>query len=157
MPDTTHDLLSQALNLAQGPLAEAGVFAKVTRADNLLRADAQHVEEECYYAASIEADRVWVGWYTPDRWLSESVEADLVHTGDKIAELLEDELVDQGLPAGRPEVQHFRNEDKVFVFRSQLDLPEEPAAAAQVIVKTLLAYQACFVALGDMGPDEDEF
>jgi len=156
MPDILPELIAQALDLARAPLAESGDFADVRRTKDVLRCDALHVEAECYYAVTVKDDSVWVGWYTPDRWLSGSVEADLVHTGDKIAELLEDEMADQGLPAGRPEVQHFRNEEKVFVFRSKLSLPEDPAAAGELIAKTVLAYQACFVELGDMGPEEDE-
>lgn len=156
MPDTNPDLITAAFKLAQPILTEAGDFAQVSLDATALRCDALHVEEECYYAATAEPDGLWIGWYTPDRWLSESVEADLVHTGDKIDELIEDERVDQGLPAGKPEVQHFRSRDKVFVFRSKLELPEDPTEAAALIAKTLLAYQACFVELGDMGPDEDE-
>lgn len=143
--DTHHALYDQAV----APLQAAGVFASVARTDAGLRCDAQHVEEDCYYAVTTEDDGVWVGWYTPDRWLSESVEADLVHTGDKIEELVDEELVDAGYP-GKLSVQHFRNDDKVFVFRSKLDAP-----SAESIVVALLAYQACFVELGDMGPDED--
>lgn len=154
MPDTA--TLSTVFDAALQPLAETGDFAKVTRTDTGLRCDARHVEEECYYAVHTdEQGAVWVGWYTPDRWLSESVEADLVHTGDKIEELLEEELVDQGLSLAM-KIEHFRNDDKVFVFRGKLTLPDDPAEATQTIVKTLLAFQACFVELGDMGPDEED-
>ncbi|MEM6257489.1 MAG: hypothetical protein AAGI37_04170 [Planctomycetota bacterium] len=156
MPDTQSELLAQALELARGPLAESGAFARVELSGQRLRCDALHVEVDCCYAVDEDEDGVWVGWYTPDRWLSESVEADLVHTGDKIAELLEDELVDQGLCVGRPVVQHYRNGEKVFVFRSALDLAEPVEQAGEMIVKWVLAYQACFVELGDMGPEEEE-
>ena len=154
MPDTAN--LSDVFDTALTPLAESGSFAKVTRTDHGLRCDALHVEEECYYAASIEDDgHLWVGWYTPDRWLSESVEADLVHTGDKIDELLEEELVDQGLATKLP-LEHFRNTEKVFVFRGRLELPGDTAAAADTLVKVLAALQACFLELGDMSGDEED-
>lgn len=145
--DTINTLLDQALV----PLTNAGVFASVSRTETGIRCDAMHVEEDCYYAATREDDgSVWLGWYTPDRWLSESVEADLVHTGDKIEELLDEELADVGF-VGKLSIQHFRNDDKVFVFRSKLDTP-----TTESLVQALLAYQACFVELGDMGPDEDD-
>ncbi len=145
--DTLNTLFDQALV----PLTNAGVFASVARTEAGLRCDAMHVEEDCYYAATAGDDgSVWVGWYTPDRWLSESVEADLVHTGDKIEELLDEELVDVGF-AGKLSVQHFRDDDKVFVFRSRLDTP-----TSEALVRALLAYQACFLELGDMGPGEDD-
>ncbi|MGB0766549.1 MAG: hypothetical protein ACPGYV_02430 [Phycisphaeraceae bacterium] len=138
------------------PLIDSEDFAEVKRTDAGVRCDALYVEEDCYYAVHAEADgAVWVGWYTPDRWLSESVEADLVHTGDKIDELLEEELVDQGLSI-KIKLEHFRNQDKIFVFRGRLTLPSDASDAAATVVKTLRAFHACFVELGDMGPDEDE-
>jgi len=154
MPDTA--TLSTVFDATVQPLTESKDFAAIKRTDRGVRCDALHVEEECYYAAHADDDgTVWVGWYTPDRWLSESIEADLVHTGDKIDELLEDELVDQGL-AVKLKLEHFRDADKVFVFRGKVDLPDDTDAAAATLVKALRAFQACFIELGDMGPDEEE-
>jgi hypothetical protein len=154
MPDTA--TLSAIFDATVQPLTESEDFAAIKRTETGVRCDALHVEEDCYYAAHAEDDgTVWVGWYTPDRWLSESVEADLVHTGDKIDELLEDELVDQGLSV-KVKLEHFRNPDKVFVFRGKVQLPSDTNEASTTLVKALLALQACFVELGDMGPDEDE-
>lgn len=149
----TTDTLNALFDNALAPLKDAEVFEAVTRTDDGVRCDAMHVEEDCYYAATTDADGgVWVGWYTPDRWLSESVEADLVHTGDKIDELLEEELADLGFD-GTLTIEHFRNDDKVFVFRSKL--PAD-ATNTDALVTALLAYQACFLELGDMGQDEDD-
>ena len=154
MPDTA--TLSAVFDATIQPLAEAGVFAEVTRTQTGVRCDAQHVEEECYYAAHTDDEgSLWVGWYSPDRWVSGSIEGDLVHTGDKIDELLEEELVDQGLSLSIP-LEHYRNNDKVFVFHGRLDLPPESAEATDMLVKVLLAFQACFVELGDMAPGEDD-
>jgi len=155
MPDTA--TLSAIFDATIQPLTESKQFASIKRTDNGVRCDALHVQEECYFAAHADDDgTVWVGWYTPDRWLSESIEADLVHTGDKIDELLEDELVDQGLSI-KMKLEHFRDQDKIFVFRGKLDLPDDSAeAASETVSKALLAFQACFIELGDMDPDEDE-
>jgi len=154
MPDT--DTLSAIFDSANQPLTEAQAFASVTRTDTGIRCDALHVEEECYYAAHVGPDgRVLVGWYSPDRWISGSIEGDLVHTGDKIDELLEEELVDQGLSIKLP-LEHYRNDDKVFVFHGKIDLPKDTAQASAMLVKVLLAFQACFVELGDMAPDEED-
>ena len=148
--------LSAVFDAAVQPLAEAGVFAKVARTDTGLRCDALHVEEECYYAATLDDEgTLWVGWYTPNRWLSESVEADLVHTGDKIEELVEEELVDQGLSIKLP-IEHFRDANKVFVFRGRLSLPDDTAQASDLLVKSLFALQACFLELGDMSGEEED-
>lgn len=154
MPDT--DTRSDVLDAALKPLTDSGVFAQVARTDHGLRCDAMHVEEECYYALTQHEDgTVWVGWYSPDRWISGSIEGDLVHTGDKIDELLEEELVDQGLSLSIP-LEHYRNDDKLFVFQGKLDLPADAAQATDTVVKVLLAFQACFFELGDMSPGEDD-
>ena len=153
MPST--DTLPTVFDQALAPLTQAGVFASARRTETGVRCEAMHVEEDCYYAATTEGDTVWIGWYTPDRWLSESVEADLVHTGDKIEELLSEELDDIGYPNALA-VEHFRNDDKVFVFRSKIQLPADAGEAAQALALALLAYQACFLELGDMCPDEDD-
>lgn len=154
MPDAA--TLSTVFDATIQPLKDADVFEAVTRTDQGVRCDAMHVEEECYYAAHIGKEgAVWVGWYSPDRWVSGSIEGDLVHTGDKIDELLEEELVDQGLSIKIP-LEHYRNEDKVFVFHGKLGLPGDPARAADTLVRIMIAFQACFVELGDMAPSEDD-
>ena len=154
MPDTA--TLSAVFDATIQPLTESKDFAAIKRTENGVRCDALHVEEECYYAAyGVDDGTVWVGWYSPDRWISGSIEGDLVHTGDKIDELLEEELVDQGLSIKLP-LEHYRNDDKIFVFQGKLDLPSDQAQATDTLVKVLLAFQACFVELGDMGEDEDE-
>ena len=154
MPDTA--TLATVFDATIKPLKEADVFAEVTRTDQGVRCDARHVEEACYYAAHTDQDgNLFVGWYSPDRWVSGSIEGDLVHTGDKIDELLEEELVDLGLSIKLP-LDHYRDDDKLFVFHGKVDLPSDPAQATDALVKVLLAFQACFVELGDMAPGEDE-
>ena len=154
MTDTA--TLSTVFDACIQPLTETKTFAAIKRTNAGVRCDALHVEEEGSYAAHAEDDgTVWVGWYTPDRWLSESVEADLVHTGDKIDELLEEELVDQGLSV-KIALEHFRDREKIFVFRGKVELPGDSGEATALLVKLLLAFQACFVELGDMRPTEDD-
>jgi hypothetical protein len=154
MPDTA--TLATVFDAAIKPLEDAEVFAEVSRTDTGVRCDAMHVEEECYYAAHADdAGQLWVGWYSPDRWVSGSIEGDLVHTGDKIDELLEEELVDQGLSLSIP-LEHYRNDEKLFVFHGKLSLPDHADEAVDTLTKVLLAFQACFVELGDMAPEEDD-
>jgi hypothetical protein len=137
----------------------AGVFAKVSRTDDSLRCWARHVDGKASYMAAVPEshDMVWVSLATPDRWLSESIEANLVHLGDKIEDLLEEELCDQGFE-GRLPVQHFRDEQKTYVFRSPVLLPPgeeldgEPMIAR--VTQVLLAFEACFRQLGQMVPGD---
>lgn len=132
----------------------AGVFESVAAAPDALTCAARGVESEAAYGVTAE-DQLWVGLYTPDRWLSESIEAELMHVGDKIEELLEEELVDQGYEAGRLPVEHFRNDQKLFVFRSPVDVAVDDERAAETIAQVLLAYEACFGELGDMKPADE--
>jgi len=141
---------------------QAGVFERVELTQGLGLCHAKDVEEEAWYQVGpIEAvageTAVWVGMHTPDRWLSESIEADVLHMGDKFEDLLEEELIDQGLDE-RLEVQHFRDDAKVFVFRSAV-VPRagqlvDGAEALERAFQVLLSYEACFRELGDMTPDE---
>jgi len=150
---TTAD--AQLIDSLAAAARAAGVFAAVDAQPGLLRCDAALVEEEAWYQVGpagdhAGADCIWVGLYIADRWLSESVEADVLHQGDHFEDLLEEELIDQGYET-RLKVEHFRNDDKVFVFRSPV-----PADLPDAVRQTLLAYEACFRELGDMTPDEDD-
>ena len=116
------------------------------------------VQESSAFRIAFEDDALWVSWVTPDRYLSQSIESEVRWTGDDINELVEEEVIDQGLPpSAKPgNFEHFRSEDKLFTFRSRLPLaPEscEPARAGEAL-KYLLAYQAAFRNLGDMKPDD---
>ena len=65
-----------------------------------------------------EGGVVWVGLVAGDRWLSHSGEADRLHTGDSLGELIREELVELG-EEGPPVVcEHFRDEDRLFTFRT---------------------------------------
>ncbi len=131
----------------------AGVFGPITVDDLGLVCGARDAAAHAEYRVGWDDRRLWVSLVTPDRWLSESIEADLMHTGDDVEELLEEELVDQGVQAQRPTVEHFRSDDRLFTFRSPVS-PEDAGTAA----RWLLAYEACFGSLGDMagGGDESE-
>lgn len=142
---------SQLVATLRERLGEDHPFAEVRVEDGRLVCRADGPEEPAFYRVEQDGDGVWVSLVTPDRWLSESIEAQLMHTGDSIEELLDEELADQGFDAGPLSVQHFRSEDMLFTFRSRVDDPS-PEALLQV----LLAYEACFRQLGDMNPGEED-
>ncbi|MBK7405452.1 MAG: hypothetical protein IPJ41_12675 [Phycisphaerales bacterium] len=98
--------------------------------------------------------KLWVSLVTANRWLSESIETDLLHTGDKIEELLDDELVEVGFDAGPLKVEHFRSEDLLFTFRTAVPA-EHQDEAATASLRCLLAYEACFRQLGDMSGEKE--
>lgn len=131
----------------------AGVFAGVEIEGDRLVCHAEDSAEPAQYRVEPEGDALWVSLVMEDRWLSESIEAGLMHSGDKLEELLEEELVEQGYDQEPSPVQHFRSDDMLFTFRSRLPVAPGEAAGgkgAQVAGQWLLAYEACFRQLGDM-------
>ena len=140
-------------------IGDKSVFDQIDTTDDGLICRAKHVESDAFYQVNeAEGDHVWVGLYTPDRWLSESIEAELMHQGDKLEELLEEELYDQGYETQLP-VEHFRDDQKRYVFRSPVTMPNEWAGesdeALNRLTQVLLAYETTFRSLGDMSPKDD--
>ena len=139
----------------------ADVFDKVRCGDDALMCRARPNSSDASYFAEVPEPHnlVWVGLLTSDRWLNESIEAALMDQGDDIQELLEDELIDQGFD-GRLPVEHFRDNEKQYLFRSPVSLPngekldEEPMIIR--VSKVLLAYEAAFNQLGDLRAGQDE-
>ena len=88
---------------------------------------------------------------TKDRWLSESIEGDLEHTGDELEELFEEELVELDWDGAVPTFRHFRNEQREYVFSCvwPSETPAEIAVALQAMV-------VMFTELGDMGGEDEE-
>jgi hypothetical protein len=141
----------------------AGVFGSVRVEKGVLRCDALASGEPAEYRVFEEKGALWVSLVTSARWLSQSIEADLVNTGDKIEELLEEELVDLGWkkewgPA-RLSYQHFRDDTKMYTFRTAAPVKIERAGdpqSAEIVATVLLGYEQTFRPLGDMETGEDE-
>jgi hypothetical protein len=137
---------------------EAAVFADVAIKGTMLEATALASAAPASFRLFFDRGKLWVSLVTADRWLSQSIEADLVHTGDKLDDLLHEELVDLGYAGLAPGFEHFRSEDKLFTFRSVVPVNiDHPSAADKETAATfLLGYEACFRNLGDMEADEEE-
>lgn len=135
---------------------DKGVFASV-KLDALAlvcQAKTDDPETKAWYKLTVgESDELYVGVYTEDRWLSESIEADLVEHKDDIEELLADEMYELGIDEGLG-VYHFRDEQLQYVFRSQILLPADQPVEGQdfvdYVTKALLSYEATFCQLGDL-------
>lgn len=107
------------------------------------------------YRVSREGDALYVSLLMADRWQSHSIEADLLNTGDKIEELVAEELAELDDVERRPgdaivPCEHFRSEDKLFTFRSRLPVSIGDPDAAALAALWLRAYEAAFRRLGDM-------
>ncbi len=137
---------------------KADVFGSVALRHGMLVCEARDAAAPAEYRVFEDAGAVWVGLFTADRWLSQSIEQDLVHTGDKLEELMEEELADQGepKPASALKFEHFRDDDRVFTFRVRTGLAGSEPGGADRATRWLLACEAMFARLGDMqGGDED--
>ena len=88
---------------------------------------------------------------TKDRWLSESIEGDLEHTGDELEELFEEELVELDWDGDVPPLRHFRDELRQYVFSC-----EWPSTKPIEIAVAIQAMVAMFTELGDMGGEDEE-
>jgi hypothetical protein len=140
----------------------------------MLRCEAKASAEPAFYA--IRADHcdtrqpagnmpgvcLWVSLQTGARYLSQSIEADLMFTGDKIDDLVHEEMTDLGYDGPALPFEHFRSEDKLYTFRSPLSItPAELTtdggllASSKLCERALLGYEAAFVGLGDMEDAED--
>ena len=137
----------------------AGVFASVRISPNRVECEARDsAAPACYRFERLGPD-FWVSLVMKDRWQSQSIEADLVHTGDKLEDLIAEEVGEAGYEGeARTPCEHFRSEEKEFTFRSKvpINLSTPVAESAKAALPWLLGYEACFRRLGDMeGGDED--
>ncbi|MEX0876570.1 MAG: hypothetical protein WD114_03840 [Phycisphaerales bacterium] len=135
---------------------EADVFASVEVDARGVCCEAKGSAEPAFYRVFFEEGDVWVSLETEDRWLSGSIEADLVNTGDKLDELIEEEIVDLGHHDAVVEFDHLRTPDKMYVFKSKVSTPLSDPKAAEHALIWLLGYEATFCELGDMSEDDED-
>lgn len=147
----TAAILESLSELARG----AGVFGAVTVSGDRLSAAAAASAAPAEYRVELEGGAVCVGVFTADRWLSHSIEADLLNTGDDLEELLEEELVEVGYSGPALTIDHYRNDEKMFAFRSRTGVRVTDPGVEERVWKVLKAYEACFRHLGDMNQEGD--
>ena len=150
-PKSMQSTIDQVLQAVGDRARAACVFGEVVVEGEMLVCLAVGAAEVASYRVHVDDGRVWTELVMADRWLSESIEADLMHTGDKLEELLEDELADLGESDPSVSFEHFRSDDMLFTFRTPIEIP--PGGLDEIrerIALTLIAYEACFRNLGDM-------
>ena len=139
--------------------AKAGVFGAVTLHESpaMLECAAENSAEPAFYRIAFEEDAWNVVLVTEDRWLSESIESDLMHYGDPIEELISEELDELDWSHGDLAVKHYRSEDMLYTFRSPLPLSGDlNDTDVEIATLALLGYEAAFRELGDMDVDEED-
>ncbi|MFG0306932.1 MAG: hypothetical protein ACF8Q5_12050 [Phycisphaerales bacterium JB040] len=151
MESTMQSLLEQVRRRAE----DSGVFAGVRVEDGMLVCEAKDSAEPAQYRVEPHAEgsapEIWVSLVMKDRWQSESIEAELMHTGDKLEELLDEELADLGYEGSPLGFEHFRSDDMLFTFRSRV-----PSDDPETVATCLLGYELTFRQLGDMDTTGDD-
>ncbi len=128
----------------------AARFASARLSGDALQCDAKDAAAPASYTLQVTPAGWRIALSTPDRWLSESIESQLVESRESLEELFEEELKDLDWPGTPPAVRHFRDESKHYVF--ECTLPRMPDTAAEFgRVRThWLAFESTFRQLGDM-------
>jgi hypothetical protein len=148
---------SSVHKILQSVLPEAnarGVFSKIESLDDRIRCHAKDCPEPAWYELAAVGGAIVVRFATPDRWLSESIESDLMHFGDPLEELVEEELAELGWRGRVPQIKHFRDDAKLYTFENAL--PDGVAGDPLLAAKFLFAYEAAFRSLGDVGGGDDD-
>lgn len=146
MPEIDHAVLTHVADAA----SRAGVFERVEVDRGMVVCTASGSAEPAFYRVGAGEAGIFVELVTPDRWLSGSIEGDLVHTGDALEELVDEELADLGYAGPATSFEHYRSEDKLFTFRSPVPEPGDGATPEETAARMLLAYERVFRELGDM-------
>ena len=147
--------MSELLQNVLRSALDSGKFAEARIDGARLRCRAREAAAEAWFTVEREGDAWAVGLETPDRWLSESIEGDMLEGRDSAEELVDDELVEVGYPHRCGKVRHFRDDAKVYVFRTPVPLGgvADPAAG---VTTFLMAFEAAFSQLGDMQGSDGE-
>ena len=148
------DAVTDILAAVRDRAAASARFASVAIEGERLRCRAKGAEAEAWYVVDRDGGRWSVALLTPDRWLSESIESDLMHFGDPLEELVEEELAELGWRGRVPQIKHFRDDAKLYTFENAL--PDGVAGDALLAAKFLFAYEAAFRSLGDVGGGDDD-
>lgn len=127
-----------------------GVFGDVVLVGSRLECSAKSSPVPAQYRVEL-TDKGWdISLGTMDRWLSESIESQLVESRDSLEDLLNDELIDLEWKEGAAPVRHFRDDTKRYVFECTLGRGSDKADDLRRTSVFLFAFEAAFSQLGDM-------
>lgn len=161
----TREKLASTIDAVVSEATKGGLFESVAKADEgkpehvLVIAVAKDTPEPVYYRLELLDGHLAVSWCSPDRYISQSIETDVLWTGDDLDDLIDEELVDLGWDRGRLKpLKHYRNDEMLFIFVSALPLTPEAVGPddAKDLARVLMAYENAFRELGDMSGDEPD-
>jgi len=149
--EQTQNSSTQALyKEIQAAAEQASVFGEIGIDSRGLHCQAPNSAEEAFYRVSAVDGALWISLETADRWLSGSIEGDLVNTGDKLDELIEEEVIDLGHHDAKVSFDHLRSDEMLYIFRSKLSTPMTDSNCAKHAAIWLMGYELVFRELGDM-------
>ncbi|MGE3108283.1 MAG: hypothetical protein AB7G11_03465 [Phycisphaerales bacterium] len=155
--------LETVLKSVRDQAVASGAFGGVKLANGVLACIAKFASPQAEYRLYIAEGKFWIALVTADRWLSESIESDLVDNGDDIEDLLDDEARARGYTGQRLAVAHFRDGQKMYTFRSPIPIAVTPdgdivssPANIEITFTVLMTYQEVFSELGDMSSNAAE-
>ncbi len=125
-------------------------FAQIRRDGARLTCTAKDAAAPAQYTLEALATGWRIALSTGDRWLSESIESQLVESRDSLEDLFEEELKDLDCTGAAPKVRHFRDEEKQYVFECTLAAADETASSLALVRTYFLAFESTFRQLGDM-------
>lgn len=149
--------ITAVLEAAAARVREADVFASAEVEGTRLVAEARGTPSPVLYRIDATESGLAVSWNSTDRYLSQSIESDLMWTGDDLDDLIDEELVDLGWDRGRlGALAHHRDEAMFFTFKSSvpLDVAVLTESDSEDLARCLLAYELAFRELGDMSDDD---
>ena len=117
----------EVLSAVAGSVGPRGAFARIESLADRIRCHAKDCPEPAWYALASTPAGLRVRFATPDRWLRGKV----------------------------PTVKHFRDDAKLYTFENLLP-SADGVPMAQLAEKFLLAYEAAFRSLGDVGGGDEE-
>ena len=152
---------AQALltRIAERALAH-DVFDSAEVKGSMVYAHATDSPEEAFYRVEIDEEGVFVSWASEDRYISQSIEAELMWTGDDLDDMIDEGAQDAGWTLGRMEpLKHYRDEGMHFVYRSKTPIAPADADAgahADQLVAAMAGYAEAMAEFGDMKPESDD-
>lgn len=152
--------LDHLLKAVRQRAEDSGAFASATVQNSCLTCIAKSSAGPAEYRLCINQNELCVLLVTPNRWLSQSIEADLMHTGDDLGKLLHEELANTSYNGNPLAVSHYRSDEKLYSFRTPIPIPldshgdvkADPANIETAYI-VLMSYQDVFSELGDMKGD----
>lgn len=146
----------QTLRSLQTHAQEASIFAAVAVDGSRLECEARDASAKAEYRVEASAEGWRISLGTADRWLSESIESQLVESRESMEDLLREELIDLEWMDHPPKIRHFRDDSRRYVFECTIPFGDDPADDLRRTTCFLFAFESMFRQLGDMSGAESE-